>query len=179
MGAPDLGRSAEVFGDRATLLARFDTFPEWHMRLRALEAAWMEGDTARAQTIAKRLAEFDPRDEDLRTTVGAALCLGDAQAKGISFLASIQNDRAAQRHENWARNWGNVRAVMVACAALAKVPPLDQPAQGDGGKGDEVEARAALRLRLTIEPGQPSLSRVEADVATMALFRKGALARRA
>lgn len=175
VGAPDLGRTAEIYGDRATLLAHFDEWPEWHMRLRSLEAAWMEGDVARAQVIAKRYAEFDPRDEDLRTAVGAALCLGDGDttyARGIALLASVQYDRAAQRHEAWARNWGAERAVMVACSARAKVPPPAAPEQGDGGRGDAVEARATLRLRLTIEPGQPSLARVEADAATMQLLRE-------
>ena len=132
----------------------------------------MEGDVARAQTIATRYAEFDPRDEDFRTAVGAALCLGDAQARGIALLASVQYDRAAQRHEAWARNWGDERAVMVACSARAKVPPPAAPEPGDGGKGDAVEARSTLRLRLTIEPGQPSLARVEADAATVALLRE-------
>ncbi len=172
VGAPDLGRSAEIYGDRGTLLARFDNFPEWHTRLRVLEAAWMEGDVARAQGLAKRYAEFNPGDEDLRTAVGAALCLGDAQARGIELLASVQYNRAAQRHEAWSRNWGAERAVMVACSARAKVPPPALPDHGDGGIGDALEARAALRLRLTIEPGQPASARVEADGATTELLRE-------
>jgi tetratricopeptide (TPR) repeat protein len=172
VGAPDLGRTAEIYGDRGTLLARFDEWTEWHMRLRALESAWMEGDVARAQAIAKRYAEFDPRDDDLRTAVGATLCLGDAQARGIALLASVQYDRAAQRHESWARNWGDERAAMVACSARAKVPPPAAPDHGDGGQGDAVEARTALRLRLLSDPGQPAERRSEADAATMALLRE-------
>ncbi|MFS8068613.1 MAG: hypothetical protein ACMG6S_19825, partial [Byssovorax sp.] len=172
VGAPDLGRSAEIYGDRGTLLARFDNFPEWHTRLRVLEAAWMEGDVARAQVLAKRYAEFSPGDEDLRTAVGAALCLGDAQARGIELLASVQYNRAEQRHEAWSRNWGAERAVMVACSARAKVPPPALPEHGDGGIGDALEVRSALRLRLMIEPGQPASARVEADGATTELLRE-------
>ena len=172
VGAPDLGRTAEIYGDRVTLLARFDAWTEWHVRLRALEAAWMEGDVARAQSIARRYAEFDPRDDDLRTAVGATLCLGDGQARGIALLASVQLDRAAQRHESWARNWGDERAAMVACSARARVPPPAAPEHGDGGQGDAVEARSALRLRLMTEPGQAAQGRSEADAATMTLLRE-------
>ncbi len=172
VGAPDLGRSAEIYGDRGTLLARFDNFPEWHVRLRVLDAAWMEGDVARAQVFAKRYAESNPGDEDLRTAVGAALCLGDAWARGIALLASVQYDRAAQRHEAWSRNWGAERAVMVACSARARVPPPALPDHGEGGIGDASEARSALRLRLMIEPGQPASARVEADAAATELLRE-------
>ena len=172
VGAPDLGRTAEIYGDRATLLARFDEWTEWHMRLRALEAAWMEGDVPRAQAIAKRYAEFDPRDDDLRTAVAATLCLGDGEARGIALLASVQFDRAAQRHESWARNWGDERAAMVACSARAKVPPPPAPPAGNGGEADAIEARSTLRLRLLAEPGPPSLGRAEADAATAALLRE-------
>jgi hypothetical protein len=172
VGAPDLARTAELYGDRATLLAHFDELPEWHTRLRALEAAWMEGDAARAQTIAKRYADFTPWDEDLRTGIAATLCLGDGFARGIQMLASVQNDRASQRHESWARNWGDERAVMVACSARAKVPPPAAPERGDGGLGDAAEARSALRLRLLSEPGQTTMNRIDADVATMQLLRE-------
>ncbi|MEP7124410.1 MAG: hypothetical protein ABJE95_26010 [Byssovorax sp.] len=172
VGAPDLGRTAEIYGDRGTLLARFDDFPEWHMRLRALESAWMEGDVARAQTIAARYAEFDPRDDDLRTAVAATLCLGDAKARGIALLSSVQSDRAAQRHESWSRNWGDERAAMVACSARAKVPPPAAPERGDGGQGDAIEARSALRLRLLGEPGPAAQGRGEVDAATMTLLRE-------
>jgi len=172
VGAPDLGRTAEIYGDRGTLLARFDDWTEWHMRLRALEAAWMEGDVPRAQAIAKRYAEFDPRDDDLRTAVAATLCLGDGQARGIALLASVQSDRASQRHESWARNWGEERAAMVACSARAKVPPPAAPTQTSGGEADALEARSALRLRLLAEPGPPSLGRAEANAATRELLRE-------
>lgn len=172
MGAPDLGRTAELLGDRGTLLARFDALPEWHTRLRALEAAWMEGDVPRAQAIAKRYADFHPTDEDLRTGVAATLCLGDGEARGIELLTSVQNDRAAHRHEAWARNWGDERAVIVACSARAKVPPPALPTQTSGGQGDAVEALSALRLRLLAEPGSASIGRASADAATVDLLRE-------
>jgi hypothetical protein len=167
VGAPDLGRSAEIYGDRGTLLARFDEWIEWHMRVRALEAAWMEGDAPRAQIIAKRYADFEPWDDDLRTAVAATLCLGDGAARGIALLAKVQSERAANRHESWARNWGDERAAMVACAARAKVPPPAAPTQTSGGEADANEARSALRLRLLSEPGPSSMGRAEADAATV------------
>ncbi len=172
VGAPDVGRTAVIYGDRATLLAAFDEVPEWHMRVRAIEDAWMEGDAARAVTIAKRYADFSPWDDDLRTTVGATLCLGDAGPRGLGLLTLVQTERAAHRHESWARNWGDERAVTVACAARAKVPPPASPERGEGGQADALEARSALRLRLMNEPGQTTTTRAEADAATMALLRE-------
>jgi hypothetical protein len=162
VGAPNLGRAAALYGDRRTLLARFDRWDDWDLRQRALEAALMEGDLAQAREIARRYAAFDPRDEDLRTTVAATLCLGEpADAKrGVELLTLVQNDRAEHKHEAWSRSWGEVRAVMVACAKRAGVAPPPRPDRSDAGQADADELRAALRLRLatekgsTVEPGE-------------------------
>jgi hypothetical protein len=152
VGAPDLGRQAALGGDRETLLARFDHWDDWNVRLRALEAALTEGDLARATSIAKRYADFDPRDEELRTAVAATLCLDADPARGIAMLTTIQEERATQRHESWARDWGEVRAALVACAARAGLVPPPKPSPADGGLGDAEEARAVLRLRLLTRP---------------------------
>lgn len=149
IGPPNLGRAADDVGDRATLLARPDAWDDWQVRMHALDAAFLEGDPPRAIEIAKRLAEFDPRDEDLRTAVAATLCLGDAEKRGIEMLAFTQDDRASRRYAAMSRNWGEVRAVIVACAARAGVAPPARPERPDAGRGDAPEARAALRLRLT------------------------------
>jgi hypothetical protein len=152
VGAPDLGQKAALGGDRVTLLTRFERWDSWNVRQRALEAALTEGDLPRASAIAKRYAAFDPRDEDLRSAVAATLCLGEDPQRGIELFTSIQDDRARQQHESWARNWGELRAALVACAARVGVTPPPKPKPGDGGRGDAEEARAALRLRLMTRP---------------------------
>lgn len=148
VSAPNLGRVADFAGDRATLLARADMWPDWHVRVHTLEAALIEGDLPRATALAKRYAEFDPRMEDLRTAVAALLCLGGDARRGIEMLTTVQNDRASKRYAAMARNWGAVRMIIVACAALGREPVPPKPEQPEAGQGDEQEMRAALRLRL-------------------------------
>lgn len=161
VGAPDPGRSAMLLGDRRTLLARSDLWPHWSVRLRALEAALLEGDAARAAAIAKRYAEFDPRDDDLRVAVAAVLCVSGEGKRGLELLTTIQTARAKDRHESWARNWGEVRAAIVACAAKAGVPAPPLPERDGAGVSDLVAARTALRLRLVTRPSErdPSVIR--------------------
>ncbi|WP_437736679.1 hypothetical protein [Sorangium sp. So ce1335] len=149
-GAPRLGREAARLGDRRTLLGQPDRWPDWHVRVHTLRAALAEGDVERAIAIARGYAVMDPRDEDLRTTIGAILCLGDgAEAKrGIELLTLNQDDRASKRHAGMARDWGEVRAVLVACAARAGVEPSPMPEAAEAGVADAVEARLAQRARL-------------------------------
>src|SRR6185369_5068081 len=114
----------------------------------------LQGDAARAGALARRYAEFDPRDEDLRTVIAAVLCLADGAAarkdveRGLELYATVQADRARDRHESWSRNWGDVRAAAVACAARADVPVPAMPERVDAGAADLTEVRAALRMRL-------------------------------
>lgn len=171
VGAPNLGRAAALYGDRRTLLARFDRWDDWDLRQRALEAALMEGDLAQAREIARRYAAFDPRDEDLRTAVAATLCLGEpAEAKrGMELLTLVQNDRAEHKHEAWSRSWGEVRAVMVACARRAGVAPPPRPERSDAGQADADELRAALRLRLATEKGSTAEPGERRDAALAAV----------
>lgn len=164
VGAPDLGREAALGGDRATLLASFERWGDWDVRLQALSAALIEGDLPRASAIARRYAAFDPRDEDLRTAVAATLCLGVDPPKGIELFTSVQNERAAHLHESWARNWGEVRAALVACAAGAGVTPPPKPLRSDAGQGDAEDARAALRLRLMTQPTTRPIPKDESSV---------------
>ncbi|WP_437299585.1 hypothetical protein [Sorangium sp. So ce426] len=149
-GAPSLGREAARLGDRRTLLSQPDRWTDWHVRVHTLRAALTEGDPQRALAIAKGYAAMEPRDEDLRTTTGAILCLGaDAEAKrGIELLTLNQDDRASRRYAGMARNWGEVRAVLVACAARAGVEPPPMPEAPEAGVADAVEARLAQRARL-------------------------------
>ncbi|WP_437784181.1 hypothetical protein [Sorangium sp. So ce1097] len=149
-GAPRLGREAARLGDRRTLLEQPDRWADWHVRVHTLRAALAEGDMQRAIAIAMGYAAMDPRDEDLRTTIGAILCLGDgAEAKrGVELLTLNQNDRASKRHAGMTRNWGEIRAVLVACAARAGVEPPPTPENPEAGVADAVEARLAQRARL-------------------------------
>ncbi|WP_437691976.1 hypothetical protein [Sorangium sp. So ce176] len=149
-GAPRLGREAARLGDRRALLEQPDRWLDWHVRVHALRAALGEGDLPRALAIANGYATMDPRDEDLRTTVGAILCLGNsAEAKrGVELLTLNQDDRASKRHAGMARNWGEIRAVLVACAARAGLEPPPAPEDRDAGVADAVEARLAQRARL-------------------------------
>ncbi|WP_437639073.1 hypothetical protein [Sorangium sp. So ce854] len=149
-GAPRLGREAARLGDRRTLLDQPDRWADWHVRVHTLRAALAEGDLQRAIAIAMGYAAVDPRDEDLRTTIGAILCLGDgAEAKrGVELLTLNQDDRASKRHAGMARNWGEIRAVLVACAARAGVAPPPMPEAPEAGVADAVEARLAQRARL-------------------------------
>ncbi|WP_438009882.1 hypothetical protein WME89_15190 [Sorangium sp. So ce321] len=155
-GAPSLAREAARLGDRRTLLERPDRWPDWHVRVQTLRAALAEGDLPRAIAIASSYAGMDPRDEDLRTTVGAILCLGTgAEAKrGVELLTLNQNDRASKRHAGMSRNWGELRAVLVACAARAGVEPPATPEAPEAGVADAVEARLAQRVRLAAAAGQ-------------------------
>ena len=136
-------------GDRRTLRSRA-LWDHWSVDLRALEAALLDGDTARAGALARRYADFDPRDEDLRVAVAAMLCLAGDAARGGKLLETVQGDRAHQRHEAWARNWGEVRAAIVACAAKAGLPAPPRAGAGRGGRGRSAggargAAAAALR----------------------------------
>lgn len=178
VGAPDVGRSAMLLGDRRTLLAKADLLPHWSTRLRALEAALVEGDVPRAEQIAKRYAEFDPRDDDLRVAVASMLCLSGEGKRGLELLNTIQAARAKDRHESWARNWGEVRAAIVACASKAGLPLPPLPERDGAGVADHVDARTALRLRLlsAARSRDPFAAR-EAANGTADLLDKGPMAK--
>jgi hypothetical protein len=148
VGSPNLGRAAVLVGDRATLLGRAEEWNDWHVRLHTLRAALIEGDVPLAIRTAKRYAEFDPRDEDLRIGVAALLCLGEDARRGLELMTSAQDDRASRRYAAMARDWGDVRLLIVACATRAGLTPPPRPEAPEAGQGDKLEARAALRLRL-------------------------------
>jgi hypothetical protein len=152
IAAPDLGRMADDFGDRATLLQRGEGWVAWQVRMHAIDAALVEGDLARATALARRYAEFDPRDDDLRTQIGALLCLEDDPRRGLEMLTSVQDDRAARRYAAMSRDWGEVRAIILACAARAGLPAPPRPTSPEAGRADAPEPRAVLRLKLTALP---------------------------
>ncbi|WP_044245841.1 hypothetical protein, partial [Chondromyces apiculatus] len=150
---PKLGREAIQIGDRRTLMQLGEQWGEWHVRVAALRAALQEGDLTRAGALAARYAEFDPRDEDLRGAVASVLCLGDGAKRGMEMLTLTQGDRAARRYAGMARDWGDVRALMVACAARAGVEPPPRPEKVEAGEDHRDEVRIALALRLAAGRG--------------------------
>jgi hypothetical protein len=168
IGAPDLGRDAELLGDRQALLARGEAWLDWRERLAALRATLVTGDTKRAEALAQRYADFDPRDEDVRTAVAAVLCMGDASARGLGMLDLVQNDRASRRYEGMARDFGEVRALIVACAARAGKAPPPLPDTREAGGLDAGEARAVLRVELaTAHGGAPAKAAIEAAIGLL------------
>jgi hypothetical protein len=148
VGAPDPAKDALLAGDRDTLLAHAKEHGEWHLRLHTLEASLLEGDFARTLDIARHYATYDPREEDLRSAVGAILCMGGDVKRGTEMFLLQQNDRASRRYAAMSRNWGDVRTALLACAALGKVAPPPRPPSNDAGQDDRREARAPVRLRL-------------------------------
>lgn len=155
IGAPDLGRWADELGDRTTLLTYGEEWNEWPVRAHTLEAALIEGDLQRAVALARRYAEFDPRDQDLRMAVAAVLCLGGDAQRGLGLLGWIEQGRASERHEGWARDFGDARRLTESCAALAgQAPPAI--ASEEAGRIDRPEALATLRLGLAQRGATPA-----------------------
>jgi len=127
------------------------------VRLHALDAALVEGDVKGAGLLAKHYADFDPRDEDLRSQLAALLCMTGDSKRGIEMLTSVEDDRAARRYAAMARDWGEVRAVLVACAAHAGVVPPPKPTSTEAGRGDAPEPRAVLRVKLAVRDARGSV----------------------
>jgi len=148
VGAPDVAAAALARGDRATLRERYDHIGLWSLRLAALNAALLDGETELAEKIAARYAEFDPRDADLRSAVGAALCLGPDPGRGLEILARIPNDRADKRYAAIARGYGELRVAQEACADLAGIEASPLPTDRHAGTPDATEALAVQALRL-------------------------------
>lgn len=148
VGAPEPAQDALLLGDRDTLLRRAKEWSEWHQRLHALRAVLLEGDMPQVVDVARHYATFDPREEDLRSAIGAILCLGGDAGRGIEMLSHQQNDRATRRYAAMSRDWGDVRTALVACAALGRVPAPPAPSGGEAGQDDQREIRAPLRLRV-------------------------------
>lgn len=147
IGAPHLGKLASSIGDRGTLIDRADTFGFWNLRVDVLEAAFLEADFDEVDEIAHRFADWDPRDADLRTAVGATLCFTDPRA-GLAMLDRVPDDRAAKRYANIQRDYGEVLIVQRACAhKLGEAPPVPPP-EGSAGEADADVARLAATVRL-------------------------------
>ena len=172
VGEPNLGREADELGDRQTLVERGDQFFNWRVRLSTLRAALLAGDVDKAKALAKRYAVDDPRDPDIRSAVGAVLCMGPDPEKGANLLAFIHDDRAARRYEALARDYGEVRALLMACLAKRDLPAPPVPTTTQAGSADAVEQRALLRLRLAGTPAAEG-SRTTAIATIVRLLEGG------
>lgn len=148
VSAPHLGKMASSFGDRRTLIEHFDWWANWSVRVHAIQAAFIEGDVSKASEIARRYVDWDPRDPDLRTTMGAALCLGPDPGKGLELLTRVPGDRSDKRYAAIARNYGEVLAVMEACAKKAGTDMPAPPTVTHAGIADVLEARLVEDIRL-------------------------------
>ncbi|MEJ7733397.1 MAG: hypothetical protein WKG00_29900 [Polyangiaceae bacterium] len=60
----------------------------------------------------------------------------------------MQHERASRRNAAMSRDWGEVRALIVACAHRAGFSPPERPASGEAGRPDASEARAVQRVRV-------------------------------
>ncbi len=147
VGAPKQGVMAALVGDRRTLTAQTDHWNLWTIRLRAIQAALVEARLPDAIDIAKRYAKDEPHEADLRTEIGAVLCLGPSPEAGLDVLAGVPSDRAEHRHAAMARNYGEVLSVMVACSKHAKLPPPPMPS-GSAGSADVEATRAVEDIRV-------------------------------
>lgn len=150
VGAPDVGVMADLVGDRRMLVARAREWLDWTVRRHTIEAALLEGGLQKGVEVSRIYEGWDPSDDDLRAAVAALLCLSDDAKRGLAMLATIQNDRASRRYAAMARNWGDVRELIVACAAAHRIDPPPKPDGGDAGTGDPIVPRAVLRLRLGV-----------------------------
>ncbi|NUO50935.1 MAG: hypothetical protein HOV80_18940 [Polyangiaceae bacterium] len=147
IGSPHLGKMAASIGDRTALLRQPDFYGHWSVRVLVLEAALLEGDVDLSGDIAEGYADWDPRDADLRTSVGATLCITNPR-RGLEILDRVPKDRADRRYANIQRNFGEVSAVIAACAAkLGQDPPPLPPLNGAGEPdADDVRLIGALQL---------------------------------
>jgi hypothetical protein len=147
--APRLGRYAELTGDDATLLERWDYLSHWQDRMAAIDAVIDQAEWPLLVRVGKRYAEFDPRDADLRVANAALLCLEpEGAARGLELLSTLAHDRANDRHANFVRDFGDVRLVQGACAARAGLAMPAPPSRTDQGRADRLVARATQSLRL-------------------------------
>lgn len=148
IGTPDLGRDADLFGDRKTLIDNGERWLDWPVRVHTMQDALVEANLPRAIAIARHYSTFDPRDEDQRAMIAALICLGGEAQRGVNFLRFLQDTRSSERHESFARDYGDVRWLMVACAARGNVQVPPKPVRSDAGRMDHVEERALLQLKL-------------------------------
>lgn len=147
-GAPHLGKLSASLGDRTALLRQPERTGLWWVRVIVLEYALLEADLDLAGDIAERYADWGPHDADLRTAVGAVLCMTNPR-RGLDLLERVPQDRADKRYANIQRNYGEVVALQDACAAKLGQDPPPLPPSAGAGEADAIETRLTSALRLS------------------------------
>jgi hypothetical protein len=158
--SPHLGKMASALGDRATLLERQDDFKLWYLKRDVVEAALLEADFDAVRDAALHYQDVNPTEADLRTTLGAALCITSPD-EGFELLATIPAQRAEKRYANIQRNYGEMFAVLEACAWKVGASEPQLPKDGSAGEADAAEVRMLAKLRKSA-PGPDRRRRVSA-----------------
>lgn len=150
--SPNRAKFAYATGDRETLVGSWEAWTLWSSRLQAVQAALVDADLQKALTIAGGYRDLEPREADLRTTVGSVLCLGPSPEEGVDFLERVPTDRYDKRYASIQRNYGEVLGVLKACAVRAHRAPPPLPPLGSAGVADMTEARLVESIRLAHDP---------------------------
>lgn len=158
VGAPHLGKLASAVGDRAALIGNPAYFGLWYTRRDVVEATMIEADFEHVDWLATKYAHAKPTDADLKSILGAALCIASPE-EGFALLKEMPAQRAGKRYENLQRNFGELFAVLEACAAKLGEFPQSMPANEGAGVGDLPMLRRLTELRVSL-PGEDRASRV-------------------
>lgn len=141
---PSGGRLAFSVGDRHSLDEHAFSFDAHDVEKHALRAALVEGRPERAIRLAQHY--HGRPNTDLRVLVGALDCMAK-EPHAEAPLLEVESGRAGKRTANFARDFGDVRVVVEACARLRRGPVTPPPATSNAGELDRFEQRMALALR--------------------------------
>ncbi len=158
--SPHLGKMASALGDRSALLEHQDDFKLWYLKRDVIEAGLLEADFDAVRDAALRYQDINPTEADLRTTLGAVLCITSPD-EGFELLADIPAQRAEKRYANIQRNYGEMFAVLEACAWKVGADEPQAPRESNAGEADAAEVRLLTRLRKSA-PGPDRKRRVSA-----------------
>ncbi len=163
--SPHLGKLASSIGDRQALIRNYDYFGLWYTKRDVIDAAILEADFEEIEPIARYYAEWDPKEADQRTQLGALLCILSPE-DGYRLLSDLPDQRAAKRYANIQRDYGEVLAVLHACAwKVGEVEP-QVPSETHAGVADRAEVRLLTSLRKSA-PGPERARRIKAAVEVL------------
>jgi hypothetical protein len=143
--APQAAELAASVGDRASLLRDGERRSRWQLASYTLDAALLEGELDRATELAASYGELD--NEDLALRSAALRCLGGHGERALEAFATVEKRRSEERKANFSRHFGDVRAMLEACAALVEIPAPAMPHYGHAGDWEPREQIMAVRLR--------------------------------
>ncbi len=144
VGALDPGHMMMRTGALQELVQRARQFEAWDVRLAALRAAILTEGEEEVRGLGAYFASWDPREDELRSGLGAALCLRGEPARGLEFLRTIQNDRAERRYAAMSRDWGDIRLMILACATKANLTIPEAPFDATAGVNNAEVAQSAF-----------------------------------